>query len=99
MTQILIIAAASRKDAANAQFHALGLDPSQADNLTVPLFPVGQTTPTHYWCSWLMDAEAREKVKGMVGVDVFEYDTEADPGFPQRKLEELGLETQRMILP
>lgn len=99
MTATLIIIDAAVQVAANAAAKAY-FDPVGGE-LT---FTNGLVTPpdletiTHYWCADRMLPENRALLDVMVAtepfaghVQVFDYDADADPGFPHAKLAELGL--------
>lgn len=98
MHTLVIITAAiqgAANAAAKAHFDAIG------GELT---FTVGLVTApdlatiTHYWCGASFSTANRALLNAMTAqppfagnVQVFDYDADADPGFPQAKLAELGL--------
>ena len=99
MNATLIIVTAAVKDAANAaaQQH---FDPSGGEHtFTTPLVTLTDTgTITHYWCADRMLPANRALLDVMAAqppfagnVMVFDYNADADPGFPHAKLAELGL--------
>ena len=101
MNRVLVILPRRVQNAVNAAIRSTGIDPGPADNITVPLWPVGAdqstTQPSHYWASWSMTDEQLTKLRGIGNinspVDIYVYDLDTQPGFPQAKLAELGLTT------
>lgn len=94
---VIIIPAALRdlaNDTAKASFDAAGGE----HTFTVPLVSDGQTNITHYWCADRMETANRALLDVMAtqapfagNVQVFDYDADNGPGFPDAKLAELGL--------
>lgn len=100
MTRVLIIIAASISGEVNEAIRTEGIDPGSEDAITVPLWPVGQNqtnAPSHYWASWNMTDEQLAKFGTITNqfqpIYVLPYNLDANPGFPQAKLGELGLTT------
>lgn len=99
MTATLIIIAASVQLEANAaakqHFDPVGGDKTFTLGLVTP---PATNTVTHYWTADRMEPANRGMLNVMVtkppfagNVQVFDYDADADPGFPDRKFAELGL--------
>lgn len=95
----VIIITAAVKDAANAAAKA-HFDPVGGEfTFTNPIVtPPDLTTITHYWTADRMLPANRALLDVMAAqppfagnVQVFDYDADANPGFPHAKLAELGL--------
>lgn len=100
MTRVLIIVMASIAGDVNEAIRTEGIDPGPADAITVPLWQVGEAqtnAPSYYWASWNMTDEQLAKFGTITNqlqpIYVFPYNLDANPGFPQSKLAELGLTT------
>lgn len=99
MNATVIIISAAVKDAANAAAKT-HFDPIGGEfTFIIPLVtPPDLTTITHYWAADRMEPANRALLNVMAAqapfagnVQVFDYDADADPGFPHAKLAELGL--------
>ena len=102
MNQTLIIVAAENRVSANADIRATGMMEDGLDPVSIPLYPAGltvQPAATHFWCSWGLDDADLAEMQTVPNLMLFVYNLLSDPGFPSRKLVELGLETKRMYLP
>lgn len=101
MRHVLIVVGAGERDAANAEIRRLGIDPGPADNVSVELFPAAQwpqVTPSHYWCSWGLSITQVGLLPLVPGILWWEYDLDADVGFPGEKLTQMGLAQRTMVM-
>ena len=97
-TATAIIVTAGVKDAANVVAKAQ-FDPVGGENtFTAPLVSLGATNIVAYWCADRMLPANRALLNVMIAtppfagqVQVFDFDPDKDPGFPDRKFAELGL--------
>ena len=99
MNATLIIISAAVQPAANAAAKQ-HFDPAGGEfTFTNPIVtPPDMTTITHYWTADRMELANRTLLDVMAAqapfagnVQVFDYDADNDPGFPDAKLAELGL--------
>lgn len=101
MNRVLIIVPARNRNAINAAIRSTGIDAGPADNLTVPLWNIGDNqatkAPSFYWCSWNMTDDQLTKLRGIGNdhspIDIYPYDLDAQPGYPQQVLAQRGLTT------
>ena len=102
MTSTLIIIPAAYRDPVNALIASHPAFPkSRVQEFDVPLYPVGdelQEAPTHYWLAHRFTKGQRSTLALLHNqfpeAGIFDYDLQNEPGFPQTKLEELGLTTR-----
>lgn len=91
----LFIVPAQHKAWFDAQADALGND---GPALVLALSGNGQAPATHGWCAVSLSAEKEAEVQALLdaypemGVDWTRYDLGTDPGWPDQRAAELGLQ-------
>lgn len=94
MHSLFIVPAASAA-AFNALANQLGND---GPALVMVLSPTGQAPATHGWCGVSLSAEKEVQVQALIeanpglGVDWTRYDLGANPGWPDQRAAQLGLQ-------
>jgi len=98
----LFIVPAQHKTWFDDQANALGND---GPALVLALSENGQEPATHGWCAVSLSAEKEAEVQALLdaypemGVDWTRYDLGTDPGWPDQRAAELGLQRIQTPLP
>jgi hypothetical protein len=102
MTRLLLIIKAEYLSSARAMAEdaPFSLTAEEAARMFVPAGSAdGRPPATHYWASGVFTQEhglaLANLSSSLPGADMEDYDIQTDPTFPQRRLEELGL--QRIV--
>ena len=91
----LFIVPAANKAWFDAQAEALGND---GPALVLALSPTGQAPATHGWCGVTLSAAKEAEVQALIDahpemqVDWTRYDLGTDPGWPDQRAAQLGLQ-------
>ena len=98
----LFIVPAQHKAWFDAQAEALGND---GPALVLALSPTGQAPATHGWCGVTLSAAKESEVQALIDahpemqVDWTRYDLAANPGWPDQRAAELGLQRIQTSFP